>query len=126
MMTIITIESTAFPPSVNSLFRNVAGKGRVRTKRYKEWSSAAGWDCLRKGSITGPFTISIILSRKKRRKNADLDNHGTKAILDLLVAHKIIEDDKYAERISIEWGDCEGWYAEVRPYFTVRSGEVLP
>lgn len=101
---------------MNTLFANVAGRGRVRTKRYKEWAAASGWDCLRKGSITGPFTIAIILSRKKRRKNADLDNHGTKAILDLLVSHRIIEDDSLAERISIEWGDCTGWFAEISPY----------
>jgi len=113
---VITITSAHFPPSVNSLFRNVAGKGRVRTKRYKEWAAAAGWDCVRKGSIAGPFQIAIILSRKKRRFNADLDNHGTKAILDLLVSHQVIEDDSLAERISIEWGDCEGFFAEIRPF----------
>lgn len=114
---IVTIQSSYFPPSVNSLFANVAGRGRIRTKRYKEWAAAAGWDVNGKGSIPGPFSIDIILSRKKRRKNADLDNHGTKAILDLLVTHKVIEDDSLAERITIEWGDCEGWYAEIRPYF---------
>ncbi len=115
-MSKINIQSEHFPPSVNVLFRNVPGKGRVRTKRYKDWAAASGWDCNGKGSIAGAFTISIILSRKKRRKNADLDNHGTKAILDLLVTHKVIEDDCLAEKISIEWGDCEGWYAELRPW----------
>jgi Holliday junction resolvase RusA-like endonuclease len=114
---LIKIESTYFPPSTNSLFANVAGRGRVRTKRYREWAAAAGWDLQGKGSIPGPFVIDIILSRKKRRSNADLDNHGTKAILDLLVSHKIIEDDSLAEKISIEWGDCEGFYLELRPYF---------
>ncbi len=117
MVSLVTIQSEHFPPSVNVLFRNVPGKGRVRTKRYKDWAAASGWDCNGKGSISGAFTISIILSRKKRRKNADLDNHGTKAILDLLVTHKVIEDDCLAEKISIEWGDCEGWYAELRPWF---------
>lgn len=117
MTFLITIESQHFPPSTNSLFANMAGKGRVRTKRYKEWANAAGWDCKRKGTIAGPFNIAIILSRKHRRKNADLDNHGTKAILDLLVAHKVIDDDSLAERITVEWGDCDGWFCEVRPHF---------
>lgn len=116
MTDLITIQSIHFPPSVNSLFANVAGRGRVRTKRYKEWAAAAGWDLNGKGQIPGPFIIDIILSRKKRRKNADLDNHGTKAILDLLVTHGVIEDDSLAERITIEWGDCTGFYVELRPY----------
>lgn len=111
----ITIQSEYFPPSVNSLFANVAGRGRVRTKRYREWAAASGWDCAGKGSITGPFTISIILSRYKRRKNADLDNLA-KAILDLIVEHKIVEDDRLLEKLSLEWGECQGFYAEITPY----------
>lgn len=117
MTSVVTITSEHYPPSTNSLFGNVAGRGRIRTKRYREWASAAGWDCNGRGSITGPFAISIILSRKKRRKNSDLDNHGTKAILDLLVAHKVIDDDSLAEHITLEWGDCDGWCAEIRPWF---------
>ena len=31
------------PPSVNALFANVAGEGRVRSARYKQWATAAGW-----------------------------------------------------------------------------------
>lgn len=113
---LVTIQSAHFPPSTNSLFANVAGRGRVRTKRYKEWAAAAGWDCNGKGSIPGPFSIAIIISRKHRRSNADLDNR-IKALLDLIVDHKIVEDDKLCERLQIEWGDCEGWFAEVRPHF---------
>lgn len=116
----ITIESAYFPPSVNSLFANVAGKGRVRTKRYREWAAASGWDFLGKGSITGPFTVSIILSRKKRRSNADLDNYA-KGIVDLLVSHKIVEDDRLMEKLSMEYGDCDGFYVEVTPYPITES-----
>lgn len=123
MSNVVTIESDFFPPSVNSLFRNVAGKGRVRTKRYREWASASGWACNGRGAVSGPFTIAIILSRHKRRKNADLDNHGTKAILDLLVSHKVIDDDSLAERITVEWGDCQGWYAEVRSFHNPEKEE---
>ena len=116
----ITIQSEHFPPSVNSLFANVSGRGRVRTKRYREWAAASGWDCQGKGSITGPFTAAIILSRKHRRSNADLDNR-VKPLLDLLQAHKVIEDDKYLEKLTVEWGDCKGFYIEITPYPITES-----
>lgn len=113
---IITIQSEHMPPSTNGLFANVAGKGRVRSKRYREWANAAGWDMNGKGTIPGPYSLSLILSRKKRRKGQDLSNL-VKAIEDLMVTHKIVEDDSLAERITLEWGDCDGFYAEVRPFF---------
>ena len=113
---LITIQSDHFPPSVNNLFATIAGGRRIRSKRYNEWANAAGWDCNGKGTIPGPFEIAIIVSRAHRKATADLDNR-IKAILDLLVAHKVIEDDKHCERLSIEWGNCAGFYVEVRPYF---------
>lgn len=30
-----------FPPSLNNLFRNVRGKGRVPTARYEDWRKRA-------------------------------------------------------------------------------------
>lgn len=111
----IIVQSEHFPPSVNALFANVAGKGRVRTKRYKEWSSAAGWDANGKGSIKGPFSVAIILSQSHRRSNADLDNR-IKPLLDLLQDHGIIENDSMCEEIRVAWGHCPGFYIEVSPY----------
>jgi len=115
-MKVITIESEHFPPSTNSLFANVAGRGRVRSKRYREWASAAGWDYNGKGSITGPFEVAIILSRKKARANSDLDNYA-KAVIDMLVTHKIVEDDHLLQRLTLEYGDCKGFFCEVRSFF---------
>ena len=115
-MKIINVESEHFPISVNSLFANVAGKGRVRSKRYRAWASAAGWDFVGKGSITGPFEVAIILSRKKARANSDLDNYA-KAVIDMLVTHKIVEDDHLLQRLTLEYGDCSGFFCEVRPHF---------
>ena len=39
----IILTGLALPPSVNQLFANVAGKGRVRTGRYRAWAQVAGW-----------------------------------------------------------------------------------
>lgn len=100
---------------MNTLFANVPGKGRVRTKRYKEWAQAAGWDMNGKGSIKGPYVMRLILSRSKRRKGFDLSN-AVKCVEDLMVTHGIIEDDSLAEEILISWGDCQGFYAEITPY----------
>ena len=33
-----------FPVSVNALYRNVRGRGRVMTERHKTWRQAAGWE----------------------------------------------------------------------------------
>lgn len=108
----IVVQSDHFPISTNALFANVAGRGRVRTKRYKDWAAAAGWDCNGKGSISGPFELRLVLSRRKRRKGQDLSNL-VKCVEDLLVAHGIVEDDSLNEKITLAWGDCTGFYAEV-------------
>lgn len=114
----IVVQSDHFPISTNALFANVAGRGRVRTKRYKEWAQAAGWDCNGKGSISGPFELRLVLSRRKRRKGQDLSNL-IKCVEDLLVAHGIVEDDSLNEKITLAWGDCTGFYAEVCPFPTL-------
>lgn len=113
-MTII-IESEHMPPSTNNLFANIPGKGRVKSERYHGWLMAAGWDCRRKPKIIGPFRISLVFSRGKRRKGSDLDNK-IKPILDLLVKHMIIEDDSLCESITAEWKELPAplsWRAEV-------------
>lgn len=112
---LITVTSDHMPPSVNNLFATVAGGKRIRSKRYNEWANAAGWDCNGKGSIPGPFELHLILSRKHRRKGQDLDNL-IKAPMDLFVAHGLVEGDHLCERVSAEYGDCTGFYAEIRPY----------
>lgn len=81
------------PPSTNQLFRNVKGKGRVRTERYNTWINAAGWElkAQKPKPVTGPVSLTIAVNEKKTR--ADLGNLE-KAAVDLLVAHGVIEDDK--------------------------------
>ena len=110
----ITITSPHVPPSVNSMFRNVAGKGRVRTQRYRDWAAAAGWDCNGKGKIEGEFDFRLIVSRAKSRKNSDLDNR-IKPVMDLLQTHGIIENDSLCQSIQVAYGDCEGFCVEVSP-----------
>jgi Holliday junction resolvase RusA-like endonuclease len=89
---------------VNNCFRNVATVGRVRTTEYKQWIRAADWETLaqRPVRVSGPVLVWIDLEDGASR--ADTDNH-TKALLDLLVRWKIIEDDRgsIVRRVSTGW-----------------------
>jgi crossover junction endodeoxyribonuclease RusA len=82
-----------YPPSTNTLYRNVAGKGRVKTAKYKAWIDEAG-HLLNLGhhpAIKGDYVLDIALFQADARRR-DIDN-GIKAISDLLVAHGLVEDD---------------------------------
>jgi crossover junction endodeoxyribonuclease RusA len=104
----ITLE-LRLPPSINRLWR--AGRGRVyRSPRYEAWLKEAGWELAiqRPARITGQVSIVIAAGRPDRRRR-DLDNIATKACLDLLVAHRVIEDDSLVASIT----SC--WSADVAP-----------
>lgn len=92
------------PPSTNNLFTSFADRGgvhRKKTKEYMGWIKAAGWmlNIQRPQPIKGRVNVSIMAPRNNRR---DLDNH-VKALLDLLVGHSLIEDDRKIERLDICW-----------------------
>lgn len=108
------------PPSGNALTRNVSateraraaalGKkappGRVKTDRHLTWLRAAGNEVLmqRPGRVSGAYELTLQVRRPDRKGRHDLANFE-KAASDLLVSHGIIEDDSYAERVTIEWSD---------------------
>jgi Holliday junction resolvase RusA-like endonuclease len=94
------------PPSLNALWRN--GKGRTfRSRRYVQWLRDAGWQLVaqRPARLTGRVSIGVAIGRPDRRKR-DLDNIATKAVLDLLVAHQVIEDDSDVTDIAARWDDA--------------------
>lgn len=110
-----------FPVSVNALYRNQRGKGRVKTERYRTWRRVAGTmlEQQKPGSIEGPVALDIALghpvnrdgSRNKIRR--DLCNH-IKCIEDLLVDHGVIEDDSLVQSLTIRWvAAMEGKGADV-------------
>jgi hypothetical protein len=88
------------PPSLNGLFANRTKKGAIGGKRFKgrkitpeylAWRHEAGYrlNQQRLTPMPGRVAISIVLPDQGR---TDLDNMG-KAILDLAVAHKLIDGD---------------------------------
>ena len=80
------------PPSVNAAYANAKGKGRIKTKIYKQWETECLWMIkqAKPGIIKGEFTVTLFLSEQTRK---DVDN-CLKATLDLLKTCGVTEDDK--------------------------------
>jgi crossover junction endodeoxyribonuclease RusA len=95
-----------FPPSVNALYGNGGSKrGRHKTKEYKAWQQLAGM-CIRDShrQALGPYSLSIALKRSAVSTLSDLTNRE-KAVSDLLVAHGVVKDDRYCQRMSMHWDE---------------------
>src|SRR5262245_15316588 len=90
------------PPTVNNLYLTTAstrGRRRVRSRRYKAWLTEAGWEVQRQrnGCIGGPWEIDIALPAGLK---GDTDNYA-KPLLDLLVKHRVVDDDKHCRRVTV-------------------------
>lgn len=98
------------PPSVNSLYTNVRGKGRVKTPAYRKWIKEAGWAIKAQGfePLKGWVAMSVRVVKPDRRKR-DLLNIE-KALSDLLVSVGVIEDDRLITVAKFAWtsADLEG------------------
>lgn len=92
-------------PSVNAAFRNVAGKGRVKTTAYNSWIDGALRALIsqRAKKIVPPVSVTIELPMVTL---GDLDSR-CKTALDLLVRAGIIQDDskRYVRSISMSFYD---------------------
>lgn len=84
------------PPSVNAMFSNVAGKGRVRSAKYRQWATTAGWmlqsQRAKWPSIAPQMAYSVCI-RLPISYRSDIDN-AAKGPIDLLVSLGIVPDDK--------------------------------
>jgi Holliday junction resolvase RusA-like endonuclease len=81
------------PPSMNNLYANARGKGRVKTTDYRQWLNMAALDLgmRRTGKVSGWYALAVRVPIKMRG-----DNHNRfKAIGDLLVTQGLIDDDRY-------------------------------
>lgn len=100
----VLVLNLPLPPSVNKLFANLPGRGRIRTREYKRWSIAAlnyAWLSKPQGGFPlfdGPFNVQISVPSKMR---GDVDGR-IKAIPDFLKKPAgIITDDKHMQGVSI-------------------------
>ena len=108
------------PFSLNNAFRNVSGRGRVKTKKYLEWRERCGQAIVAQGSrpaFIGPVSITIEIGEKDVSAQFDTDN-AVKGYLDVLVGLGVIPDDnrKIVKRIAVEWRDGEGADVTISDY----------
>ena len=96
-----------FPPSINRLYRAVGGRS-ILSEAYRRWKLEAGWALAAQHPkrVFGPVAVTVELCAPDKRRR-DADNAGTKAVLDLLVAHQIIEadDSRFLREVTARWVD---------------------
>ena len=95
------------PPSVNELYRNVRGRGRVATGIHQRWRHQAAQEisAQRVGQprIPGPYRLVAEFARCRK----DLGNLE-KAVSDLLVSMRVIDDDSLAQEFILRWASVNG------------------
>lgn len=94
------------PISTNNLFGNSNG-GRKKTVKYNIWRSEAEEMILKQRPIqpiVGPVSVVIEVGETGVSSEMDIDN-TSKAYLDALVWHGIIEDDnrKIIRQLLLKW-----------------------
>ncbi len=95
-----------YPPSVNQLFANKKGGGRVKTAAYKAWITEAGWTILtqpdRNHRHTGKVAFTLLIRKPDDNRRRD-KNNLIKAVEDLLVRQSILADDSLIEATEVRW-----------------------
>lgn len=103
-----------YPPSVNKIWRSTAAISSKRVylaPSYVLWKTHAdallmserGWT---KKRLAGPFEIEIDLCCPAKHPRGDLDNR-IKAVLDYLQRAEIVSNDKYCQRLLVQWVEQE-------------------
>lgn len=111
-MTTIVVNFAA-PLSVNRMFRNVPGRGRVKSKAYRVWRVSAEWEAriaMRgRPPIAAPCAITLTLPKSYR---GDADN-TLKAVLDALEKGGVVKNDHQFRDVRVTFGEVEGTRAEI-------------
>lgn len=94
--------SIPMPPSVNALYVNAPGRGRVKTKVYARWIDEARIRLmLDRVRLRAPLERYGIALKVPADMRGDISNR-IKAAEDLCKRHGLIFDDKNAVSVSIE------------------------
>jgi Holliday junction resolvase RusA-like endonuclease len=90
------------PPSVNAAYRNVTGRGRVKSASYREWEADADEAYIQQKRGVKPIIGERELEiRIPANTKGDVSNR-IKAIEDYLVSREITGDDRFNRKVSIE------------------------
>ena len=114
------------PPSANACWRNVPGRGRVRTGAYNEWRSTTAWLAVsqaRGRCLTGKFAVEIEVERWPRSRQSDLDNR-IKPLLDALQVCGLIVNDSNVEEIGARWCDSGAWRGAANYDLVSRTAQL--
>lgn len=90
------------PPSTNALFKNVPGKGRVKTAKYDDYirHAVTSIRLQRVRSLDG--NVLAIFGIERPNAGSDLDNR-LKGLIDAIVKAVVISDDKLISAIAVSW-----------------------
>jgi crossover junction endodeoxyribonuclease RusA len=93
------------PPSVNALFRNLTGKGRVKTKAYRKWIKAADAEFMtQKRALLGqtpvpsPCEVKFLVPATMRGDASNIIKAGE----DWLVSREITADDSKNWEVGVK------------------------
>lgn len=86
------------PPSVNEMYANLPGKGRIKSRVYKKWIEAAGWELKlqRPKPVDGKYLLIVEIGPTR----ADIDNLA-KGLNDLLQRHQLVSNDRMAGEVRL-------------------------
>lgn len=90
------------PPSVNNIFRNLPGRGRVKTHDYNDWQAFALTHIRQQAVAPVSGRVVVTFGVERASNTADIDNR-IKAMLDTIVEAGIIEDDKLVTAFAAAW-----------------------
>src|SRR4051812_32222866 len=99
-MTTLTLP---YPPSANRLWRNVPGKGTLKSAAYRAWiSKATGEIMIQRGKpVRGAYRLTIVAVRPDLRAR-DIDNLA-KPVGDLMASAGIVQNDSMAQSVFVGW-----------------------
>tara|TARA_Y100000310_G_C20678911_1_gene814717 strand:+ start:372 stop:713 length:342 start_codon:yes stop_codon:yes gene_type:complete len=109
--------SLPIPPSVNAMYVNVAGVGRVKTTTCKQWYAEAKTEIMMQRrdipEVADKATVHYVVPYNGRR---DLDNY-LKALNDVLVSSGVLPSDRMSclTGVAIKVGDVDRVEVTVTP-----------
>lgn len=95
-----------WPPSTNTVWRNVAGRVLLSRKgrQFRKDVAVAVANQWGDDPLAGRLSVKVLLSAPDKRKR-DIDNHGGKALLDAITHAGVWLDDEQIDRLTIVRGD---------------------